>query len=186
MIEDQVAKAYPQVRSVLIVRHGYLLYERYWQGLDQTDGHEVRSVTKSVIGALVGIAIAEGKIKGLDQTVGELLAAQLPKDADPRFAGVTVKQLLTMTSGLAGDEESLGGDPRVNEATLKSPDWVRHILSRRLETGSQAPTLPIATMALTCCRRSWPTCRANPPWRSPAPNCSIRSESRPTGHLSRC
>jgi CubicO group peptidase (beta-lactamase class C family) len=133
MIEDQVAKAYPQVRSVLIVRHGYLLYEHYWQGLDQTDGHEVRSVTKSVIGALVGIAIAEGKIKSLDQTVGELLAAQLPKDADPRFAGVTVQQLLTMTSGLEGDEESLGGDPRVDEATLKSSDWVRHILSRRLE-----------------------------------------------------
>ena len=89
--------------------------------------------------ALVGIAIAEGKIKALDQTVGELLAAQLPKDADPRFAGVTVQQLLTMTSGLAGDEESLGGDPRVNEATLKSPDWVRHILSRRLawEPGTQ-------------------------------------------------
>ena len=34
MIEDEVAKAYPQIRSVLIVRHGYLLYEDYWQGLD--------------------------------------------------------------------------------------------------------------------------------------------------------
>jgi CubicO group peptidase (beta-lactamase class C family) len=91
MVEDQVAKGpYLHIRSVLIVRGGYLVYEHYWQGLDQADGHDVRSVTKSVIGALVGIALAEGKIKSLDQTVGELLAAQLPKDADPRFAGVTV------------------------------------------------------------------------------------------------
>jgi CubicO group peptidase (beta-lactamase class C family) len=75
----------------------------------------------------------------LDHTVGELLPAQLPKDADPRFAGVTVKQLLTMTSGLAGDDRSLGGDSRVEDAMSKSSDWVRHILSRRLvwEPGTQ-------------------------------------------------
>jgi CubicO group peptidase (beta-lactamase class C family) len=133
-IRGQVAKGYPQIRSVLVVRHGYLVYEAYWHGLDKTDGHDVRSVTKSVIGALVGIAIAEGKIKSVDQTVGELLAAQIPQDADPRIAQVTVKQLLTMTSGLAGDDESSGGDPRIEDAMVKSPDWVRHILGRRLET----------------------------------------------------
>ncbi len=81
-----MAKAYPQVRSILIVRHGYLVYERYRQGLDEADGHDVRSITKSVTGALVGSALAEGKIKSLDQTVGELLAGQLPKDADPASA----------------------------------------------------------------------------------------------------
>ena len=38
-----------------------------------------------------------------------------------------------MTSGLAGDDEPPGGDPRIEEAMVKSPDWVRHILGRRLE-----------------------------------------------------
>ena len=133
-VEEHVAKAYPQVRSILIVRHGYLVYEHYRQGLDQADGHDVRSITKSVTGALVGIALAEGKIKSLDQTVGELLAAQLPKDADPRFAAVTVKQLLTMTSGVAGDYEGTGGDPRLADAMQSSPDWIRHILGQRLDT----------------------------------------------------
>jgi CubicO group peptidase (beta-lactamase class C family) len=131
-IDDQVTNRHTQVRSVLIVRDGYLIYERYWQGLDQAAGHDVRSVTKSVISALVGIAIAEGKIKSLDQTVGELLAEQLPKDADPRFARVTVKQLLTMTSGLAGDDNAAGGDSRIDDAMWESSDWVRHILGRRL------------------------------------------------------
>jgi hypothetical protein len=54
-IGGQVDKAYPQIRSVLIVRHGYLIYEHYCHGLDQSDGHDVRSFTKSVIGTLVGI-----------------------------------------------------------------------------------------------------------------------------------
>ena len=132
-LDHQVGSAYPHVRSVLVVRHGYLVYEHYWHGLDQTSGHDVRSVTKSFTGALVGIAIAEGKIKSQDQTVGELLATHLPRDADPRFARVTVKQLLTMTSGLPGDDASLGGDEDVATAMVRSPDWLRHILSRRLE-----------------------------------------------------
>jgi CubicO group peptidase (beta-lactamase class C family) len=132
-LDHQVASAYPQVRSVLVVRHGYLVYEHYWHGLDQTSGHDVRSVTKSFTSALVGIALAEGKIKSLDQTVGELLATHLPRDADPRVTRVTVKHLLTMTSGLPGDDASLGGDEGVFTVMLASPDWVRHILSQRLE-----------------------------------------------------
>jgi CubicO group peptidase (beta-lactamase class C family) len=133
-LDNQVASAYPQVRSVLVVRDGYLVYERYWHGLDKASGHDTRSATKSVTGALVGIAIAEGKIKSLDQTVGELLATHLPKDAEARLARVTVRQLLTITSGLSGDDPSLDGDEEVFSAMLWSPDWVRQILSRRLET----------------------------------------------------
>jgi CubicO group peptidase (beta-lactamase class C family) len=124
-VDEQVAAAFTEVRSVLVVRHGYLVYERYWKGLDATAGHDVRSVTKSVVGTLVGIAIAEGKIASLDQTVGQLLAAHLPPDADPNMAKVTVRQLLTMTSGLAGD-------PADEDTLWKSPDWVRQILGRRL------------------------------------------------------
>ena len=61
----------------------------------------------------------------MEQTVGELL--ELPPVFDPRFASVTVKQLLTMTSGLAGDDASLA-------AMVTSSDWVQHILGQRLET----------------------------------------------------
>jgi CubicO group peptidase (beta-lactamase class C family) len=133
-IAGNVASLYPQVRSVLVVRHGYLVYEHYWQGMTASDGNDVQSVTKSVVSALVGIALGEGKLKGLNQPVGELLARHLPPDADPRLARVTLEQLLTMTSGLAGDDPSLGGDPRLSERQEASRDWVRHILGRRLAT----------------------------------------------------
>jgi CubicO group peptidase (beta-lactamase class C family) len=131
-LDSLVPDSYPQVRSVLVVRHGYLVYERYWQGVDAGDGHNSFSVTKSFVSALVGIALGDGKLKGLDQTVEELLADHLPTDADPRLRRVTVKQLLTMTSGLVGDDSSLGGDDDIWIKMLKSPDWVRYILSQPL------------------------------------------------------
>ena len=109
-LDAKVAESYPQVRSLLVVRHGYLVYERYWDGLDASDGHNSHSVTKSVTSALVGIALGEGHLKSLDQTVEQLLAAHLPANADPRLRRVTVQQLLTMTSGLASDARP--GGPR--------------------------------------------------------------------------
>jgi CubicO group peptidase (beta-lactamase class C family) len=133
-LDTKVAAYHAQVRSLLVVRHGYLVYERYWQGFAASDGNDVRSVTKSVVSALVGIALGEGKLTGLDQTVGALLARHLPPNADPRLARVTLEQLLTMTSGLAGDDPSLGGDPRISQRQGASRDWVGHILGRRLAT----------------------------------------------------
>jgi CubicO group peptidase (beta-lactamase class C family) len=131
-LDTIVPERYPQVRSLLVVRHGYLVYERYWQGFDAADGQELHSVTKSIISALVGIAVGEGHLQGLDQTVGELLAAHLPKHADPRLGAVTVQQLLTMTGGLAGDVQAEGGDGRLSTRLFQSRDWVAHILGRRL------------------------------------------------------
>jgi CubicO group peptidase (beta-lactamase class C family) len=133
-LDTLVPGRHPQVRSLLVVRHGYLVYERYWQGFDAADGQEIFSVTKSVTSALVGIALGERRLQGLDQTVGQLLARHLPKDADPRLGAVTVRQLLTMTSGLAGDDPGLGGDERLLTAMGQSRDQVGHTLSRRLAT----------------------------------------------------
>jgi CubicO group peptidase (beta-lactamase class C family) len=129
---DQLMTASVTPRSVVIVRDGYLVYERYGAGLDATSGHDVRSVTKSVVSALVGIALGDGAIENPDATIGALLPDQVPADADPRMAGVTVTQLLSMTSGLAGDDGGVGGDERIFDAMLASPDWVRHILGRPL------------------------------------------------------
>jgi CubicO group peptidase (beta-lactamase class C family) len=122
----------PQVRSLLVVRHGYLVYEHYWHGFGPADGQELHSVTKSIISALVGITLGDHRLKSLEQTVGELLAAHLPKDADPRLRRVTVRQLLTMTGGLPGDDPSTGGDQRLSRRLFQSRDWVGHILGRPL------------------------------------------------------
>jgi CubicO group peptidase (beta-lactamase class C family) len=124
---------HPQLRSLLVVRHGYLVYERYWNG-DAGTGQAAFSVTKSFTSALVGIALGDHHLKSLNQTVGELLAAHLPPNADPRLAKVTVQQLLTMSSGLACDDLSPGCDPDLLFRLYQSRDWVREILGRKLVT----------------------------------------------------
>ena len=63
-------------------------------------------MTKSFVSALVGIALKDRHLRDLDQTVGELLADHLPANADPRLRRVTIRQLLTMTAGLGGDDAS--------------------------------------------------------------------------------
>lgn len=128
-VERMVEENYTSVRSILVVRDGVLVYERYWQGLDADDGHDVRSVTKSVVGALVGIALADGAIDSLDETVGELLGDHIPPEADPRMAEVTVRHLLSMTSGLPADETGIAGDPTILPAIERSPDRLRAGLS---------------------------------------------------------
>jgi CubicO group peptidase (beta-lactamase class C family) len=127
-VERLATDYFTGVRSVAIVRDGYLVYEYYREGVDPDDGHDVRSVTKSVIGALVGIALADGSIESLDATVGEVFADRLPAHADHRMDGVTLRQLLAMTSGLPADDPGLGGDPKILGQVQQSPDWVRAIL----------------------------------------------------------
>jgi CubicO group peptidase (beta-lactamase class C family) len=131
-LDTQIPQQYPQVRSLLVVRHGYLVYERYWQGFDPVDGQELHSVTKSISSALVGITLGDHHLTSLDHTVGELLAAHLPKGADPRMRRVTVRQLLTMTGGLPGDDPSTGGDACLSRRLFRSGDWLGHILGRPL------------------------------------------------------
>jgi CubicO group peptidase (beta-lactamase class C family) len=135
LVADLDAKAayHPQLRSLLVIRHGELVYERYWHG-DAHTGQEAFSVTKSFTAALVGIALGDHQLKSLHQTVGALLARHLPAGADPRLVKVTVAQLLTMTSGLAGDDPTQGGDSGLMQRLHQSRDWVRHILGRKLAT----------------------------------------------------
>ena len=128
-VERLVAESYTSVRSILIVRDGVLVYERYWNGVDADDGHDVRSVTKSVVSALVGIALADGAIDGLDETVGKLLGDHIPPEADPRMADVTVRHLLSMTSGLPADQTGIAGDPTILPEIEQSPDRLRAGLS---------------------------------------------------------
>ena len=101
-LDAKVPDRYPQLRSLLVVRHGYLVYERYWHGLDAADGHNSHSVTKSVTSALVGIALADHKLKSLRPDRAQLLAAHLPPTPIRGCAGHR-RPVVTMTSGLASD-----------------------------------------------------------------------------------
>lgn len=91
------------MRSVLVVRNGTLIAERYYWRTSASDILHVNSVTKSVASILTGLALQRGAITSLSATVGALLpdaAAKLPTSA---ANSVTLAQILTGTSGLAYD-----------------------------------------------------------------------------------
>ena len=82
--------------AFLIVRNDSLIYERYFDGYSQDSPLPSFSIAKSVVSALVGIAIREGKIKSVDQPVTDFI----PELADSGFKKVTLKNLLEMRSGI--------------------------------------------------------------------------------------
>jgi hypothetical protein len=132
-LDTKVPEFHPQVRSVLVVRHGYLVYERYWQGVTAGDGHDVRSVTRALSRRWSASPSGTGTC-GAWTRRSRSCWPSISRPGDPRLRQVTLEQLLTMTSGLAGDDSSLGGDDRLWDRMFQSPDWVRYTLGRRLET----------------------------------------------------
>lgn len=105
------------VRAVLVQVGGDLVVERRLRGAPDTAG-DVYSVTKSVVATLVGAAIADGKISGVDARLGDLL----PDDAaamTPAQRGTTLRQLLTMNAGLSPFVE-----PPSGVQTPPGVDWL--------------------------------------------------------------
>jgi CubicO group peptidase (beta-lactamase class C family) len=108
------------LRALLVSAGGDLLVEEY-RGISRTDRTNIQSAGKSILSSLIGIAIGEGRIKGTDQALGDLLPAYAPVMSDATRR-ITLKQLLTMTADLPDDDAFYSG-------VLDQADWVRFILS---------------------------------------------------------
>ena len=87
--------------AVVVTRHGRIVWERYWPGWDETSTDNSWSMAKSMTDALVGIAIAEGKIKSIDESVADFIPEWRGTDKEE----ITLRNLLSMNSGLLWDED---------------------------------------------------------------------------------
>jgi CubicO group peptidase (beta-lactamase class C family) len=114
----------PKLRSLLVERQGKLVGEQYWRGATRTKPANIKSASKSIISALVGIAIQKGEIPGLHATIGELLPAADMRGLDSAKRAITVEDLITMRAGLEGT--SFGNYGRF----VTSRNWVRYVLAR--------------------------------------------------------
>ncbi|MDO3412615.1 serine hydrolase [Saccharibacillus sp. CPCC 101409] len=92
-------QSHPKLRSFLLLRGGRLIFERYYGGAAPETLHDLRSATKSFTAALLGIAHERAGRPDLDASIFAHLQAVWPKDAHPLAREITLRQLLTMTSG---------------------------------------------------------------------------------------
>lgn len=139
---------YPNVHSLLIFRHGKLVYENYFTGEDVERGvgplgvikhssdtlHDIRSISKTVVAMAVLVAHSQGKIKRLDQPVSTFFPEHSKHFTDGKEK-ITVKQLLSMTAGFEWDEKTSYADPKNSEVQMNnSADAVDFVLSQKMET----------------------------------------------------
>ncbi|WP_210297464.1 serine hydrolase [Bradyrhizobium sp. 2S1] len=156
------------LHALLVSRGGRLVFEHYGRGDDEAEGrgplanvvfgpdvpHDLRSVSKSVIGLAYGIALAAGKVPPPEAKLYD----QFPQYADlAREAGrdrIAIHHVLSMTLGLEWDELTVpyGDDLRNSEIAMEAaPDRFCFILERPIVVPSPAPNGPIAAAR----PRSW-------------------------------
>ena len=110
----------PTLASVLVLRRGRLVFERYYHGATAEQERNVFSVTKSVLSALVGIALREGDLRSLDQRLVDFFPEKLEGSTDSGVRSITLRELLTMTAGYR------------DEPIFATDDWVRTLMNRPL------------------------------------------------------
>jgi CubicO group peptidase (beta-lactamase class C family) len=121
-IADAFAQNDPLTRCLLVVKDGYIVFEKYYGGGARDQSSNLWSVTKSFTSALVGILFTRNLITNAD----ELMTAYMPDY--PEFGGMTIRHVLTHTSGLSWAEE---GEPWVK--WTRSDDWIAAALAQGRE-----------------------------------------------------
>lgn len=119
-IEAYAAISRPAVSSVLILHQGTIISEHYWRGFSATSYQPIFSVTKSVVSALVGLALADGKL-----TLSDTLAQWFPEmnlAPESHAASVTIRHLLTMSSGFQRPDGRISPDKRVAVLLTRGAD----------------------------------------------------------------
>ena len=138
------AGALDGLHAVVVARAGKLVSERYYVGVDQSWGtplgtvtntperlHDLRSVSKSVVGLLYGIALERGLVPALDQPIVASFPEYEDLAADAERRRITVAHALTMTLGLEWSEDLPYSDPRNSEIAMeRAADRYRYVLSR--------------------------------------------------------
>lgn len=122
LLED--AARLDALETVLVSRERTLLAARGYGRASPDRPTNIKSASKTIVSALVGIAIERGLLGGVDQPIAPLLHEKLPESPDPRLYRITIGDLLTMRAGL---ERTSGAN---YGSWIASRDWTRDALSR--------------------------------------------------------
>ena len=125
------------IDSIIIIRNGFVVLEEYPSALYTPFArHFLASCTKSIVSALIGIAIREGYITSIDQKMLEFFPNRTINNLDSRKENITIEHLLTMTPGFEWDQWSTDYGESNNSATqmYASDDPVQYVLDRPMRS----------------------------------------------------
>jgi CubicO group peptidase (beta-lactamase class C family) len=122
---EKAASELPRLHSLLVSWRGDVVLERYFNGARAARAANVKSVSKSIISALVGVAIDRGMVPGTDIPIRTYFP-EIVKDRDERKQRITIEDLLTMRSGLESTSNRNYG------RWVQSGNWVQHALAKPL------------------------------------------------------
>jgi CubicO group peptidase (beta-lactamase class C family) len=130
---EQIEGDNPGIRSITVVRHGTVVMDTRISPFQRGDRHDIHSCTKSVLSALVGIAIGKGDLPGRETAVLDFFPGYeiALLDADKR--ALTLSHLLTMSAGLRTEDSYLYNWVGLGKMRA-SPDWAQYILDLPIET----------------------------------------------------
>ncbi|WML32564.1 serine hydrolase [Clostridium sp. OS1-26] len=129
-LEPIIMSQYKNINGMVVVRKGNIVFERYYNDYGPNDTFHVASVTKSIISALIGIAIDKGYIKSVDQKALDFFPEYVSNPADIQKRAITIRNLLTMTTPypFKNWQEPL-------DRLCRQPDWVKYTLDQLGQNG---------------------------------------------------
>ncbi len=125
--DTYIEKNMPNVNSFVLVRNGYIVFEKYYNGRCKDILNPVMSVTKSVISLLIGIAIHQEFIESVDQKVVQYFPELIIDATNYMSFELTIRHLLTMTSGIQWRTASRGREYMLDRM-CRSKNWAEFIL----------------------------------------------------------
>lgn len=126
MLEEVIARSH-DIDSISVIRNGYLILDVAIHPYQSTNKHIVHSCTKSIVSALIGIALQQDYLESVDQQLLEIFATREVANLSTEKQSITLEDVLTMSSGLLCRDSYLYRWRGIEEM-LESDDWVQYVL----------------------------------------------------------
>ena len=122
LIADEfIQNRLPDAYSLLVVKNGYLVFEKYYSWGSREKYAAVHSVTKSFTSALIGIALDKGYLNSVDQKLVDFFPEYITDESDPMKKEISIRHLLTMSAGFKWNDWG----PSMRKWLYFSPNWVK-------------------------------------------------------------
>ncbi len=99
-LNEMIINEFPQIKSIVVVKEDAIIYEKFFKGYSKHSLHESACMFKSFLSTVIGVALKNELIESVDQNVTDIFSEEIPDDLDVNFKRITIKHLLTKTSGI--------------------------------------------------------------------------------------